>query len=75
MFNVLIANDAVLEIDETIVLKIDSVIGTCLLGPADELVITIIDNESALNGPCENLYFSEYIEGGSNNKALEIYNP
>jgi hypothetical protein len=75
LFNVLIANDAVLEIDETIVLKIDSVIGTCLLGPADELVITIIDNESALNGPCENLYFSEYIEGGSNNKALEIYNP
>ncbi len=26
-------------------------------------------------GDCENLFFSEYIEGTSNNKALEIYNP
>lgn len=25
--------------------------------------------------PCSNLFFSEYIEGSSNNKALEIYNP
>ena len=24
---------------------------------------------------CSDLYFSEYIEGGSNNKAFEIYNP
>ncbi len=75
IFNVLIENDSELELDETIVLRIDSVIGECLLGPSDELVITIIDNESALTGPCENLYFSEYIEGTSNNKALEIYNP
>ena len=26
-------------------------------------------------GPCQNLYFSEYIEGSSSNKAVEIYNP
>jgi predicted extracellular nuclease len=26
-------------------------------------------------GDCENLFFSEYIEGSSSNKALEIYNP
>ncbi|MDI3504767.1 MAG: hypothetical protein PWP64_1703, partial [Candidatus Cloacimonadota bacterium] len=25
--------------------------------------------------PADNIFFSEYIEGGSNNKALEIYNP
>ena len=25
--------------------------------------------------PCSDLFFSEYIEGSSNNKALEIYNP
>lgn len=25
--------------------------------------------------PCEELFFSEYIEGSSNNKAVEIYNP
>jgi len=24
---------------------------------------------------CDELYFSEYIEGGSNNKAIELYNP
>ncbi len=26
-------------------------------------------------GPCLDLFFSEYIEGSSNNKAIEIYNP
>ena len=26
-------------------------------------------------GPCTELFFSEYIEGSSSNKALEIYNP
>ena len=26
-------------------------------------------------GDCENLFFSEYIEGSASNKALEIYNP
>jgi plastocyanin/predicted extracellular nuclease len=25
--------------------------------------------------PCSDLFFSEYIEGSSNNKALEVYNP
>ncbi len=25
-------------------------------------------------GPCSNLFFSEYLEGSSNNKAIEIYN-
>ncbi|MBN4062270.1 lamin tail domain-containing protein [Bacteroidales bacterium AH-315-I05] len=28
----------------------------------------------AFSQPCSNLFFSEYIEGTSNNKALEIYN-
>jgi len=28
-----------------------------------------------LNGQCDDLFFSEYVEGYSNNKALEIYNP
>jgi len=27
------------------------------------------------SGQCSDLFFSEYIEGSSNNKALEIYNP
>ena len=30
---------------------------------------------AAWSQPCTDLFFSEYIEGSSNNKALEIYNP
>lgn len=30
---------------------------------------------SALAGPCEELFFSEYVEGTSYNRAVEIYNP
>lgn len=30
---------------------------------------------SALNGQCDDLFISEYVEGYANNKALEIYNP
>ena len=30
---------------------------------------------SAIAQPCDRLFFSEYLEGSSNNKALEIYNP
>jgi PKD repeat protein len=38
--------------------------------------ITILDNELEPDfGSCSNLFFSEYIEGSSNNKVLEIYNP
>ncbi|MFM7103897.1 MAG: lamin tail domain-containing protein, partial [Flavobacteriales bacterium] len=28
-----------------------------------------------LTAPCSELFFSEYLEGSSNNKAIEIYNP
>ena len=31
--------------------------------------------DCSLGDPCAELYFSEYIEGLSNNKAFEIYNP
>ena len=30
---------------------------------------------SAITAQCNELFISEYIEGWSNNKALEIYNP
>ncbi len=30
---------------------------------------------NAVSTPCSDLFFSEYLEGASNNKALEIYNP
>lgn len=38
--------------------------------PAD-----IIAAPSTVGVPCADLYFSEYIEGSSNNKCFEIYNP
>ena len=30
---------------------------------------------SSLSSQCDELFFSEYVEGYANNKALEIYNP
>ena len=30
---------------------------------------------ASLNAQCDDLFFSEYVEGYANNKALEIYNP
>ncbi len=42
---------------------------------SDTFLLTILDNEPKPSGDCSNLYFSEYIEGSSNNKAIEIYNP
>jgi len=32
-------------------------------------------NPPSTTGPCSDLFFSEYIEGSGNNKAIEIYNP
>jgi hypothetical protein len=36
-------------------------------------VLTVLS--FTLNAQCDELFFSEYVEGWSNNKALEIYNP
>ncbi len=53
-----------------------------LSNPSSDLVLgTNIDYELTVNEmptgitPCSELFFSEYIEGSSNNKTLEIYNP
>ena len=32
-------------------------------------------NPPSNSGPCTDLFFSEYIEGSGNNKAIEVYNP
>ncbi len=37
------------------------------------LVVDILDCESA--SFCEEIFISEYVEGNSNNKAIELYNP
>lgn len=50
--------------------------GSNLSSDEINLIATWID-EGALETPADpvNLFFSEYIEGSGNNKALEIYNP
>ncbi len=40
---------------------------------AGSLAVSILD--CSTSGFCEEIYISEYIEGNSNNKAIELYNP
>ena len=47
--------------------------GDCLEWSNYAITIEVIDCE--LGEGCTHLYFSEYIEGSQNNRALEIYNP
>lgn len=39
------------------------------------VTLSLIINDCSGSNGCHNLFFSEYIEGSSNNKALELYNP
>lgn len=41
---------------------------------ATPVSIYVSGSASAATGPVDNLFFSEYIEGASNNKAIEIFN-
>jgi len=59
---------------ETLVLKLSNPSSGALLGDS-VFTFTIDDNDTVPRGNCENLFFSEYLEGTSNNKAIEIYNP
>lgn len=38
-------------------------------------ILTVLFGSFASYSQCSELFFSEYLEGSSNNKALEIYNP
>ena len=39
------------------------------------LAVLAMASIQAINAQCTNIFISEYVEGWSNNKALEIYNP
>jgi hypothetical protein len=69
-----VVDDSDVETDETVVLKIENASAEADV-VNDTYTLTISDNDVAVNNPCGDLFFSEYIEGTSNNKALEIYNP
>ena len=70
----IIDDSDLLEVPETIFLMLQNPTNVGIVSYNNIQTITIADNDFP-NGPCENLFFSEYIEGSSNNKALEIYNP
>ncbi|MFT5601227.1 MAG: PKD repeat protein [Flavobacteriales bacterium] len=50
-------------------------IGIGLEYGVDTLFNLTVNEMPVSTTPCSDLFFSEYIEGSSNNKALEIYNP
>jgi plastocyanin/DNA/RNA endonuclease YhcR with UshA esterase domain len=41
----------------------------------DPHIPSMVGTVTVTSAPCADLFFSEYLEGSSNNKALEIYNP
>ncbi len=67
-------DDALYEGIENFTLKISNPTNGALID--DSLfTVTITDNDVIPTGDCSNLFFSEYIEGSSNNKSIEIFNP
>jgi hypothetical protein len=72
--SITVINDALYELSETVRLRLTNPTnGAAILDTF--FLLTILDNDGLPTGDCSNLFFSEYIEGSSNNKALEIYNP
>lgn len=69
-----IVDDNKYELTETVILQLtNTTSGVGLLN--DTFHLNIIDNETLPIGNCSDLFFSEYIDGSGNNKAVEIYNP
>lgn len=58
------------EADATVTLTATLTIGTLTETKTFDVTVNALESE-----PVQDLFFSEYIEGSSNNKALEIYNP
>lgn len=72
-----IVDDAMQETDEDIVVDLSNATNNAGIGTSTQ-TITIQDDDApgpGNTGSCSDLFFSEYAEGSSNNKALEIYNP
>jgi len=69
-----IIDDAIPENSENIVLVLQNPSAGITLGSDSIFTITIKGNDIVIPS-CSDLFFSEYVEGSSNNKALEIFNP
>jgi hypothetical protein len=69
-----VINDNVYELNETVKVKlINQTSGVVLVDT--NFLLTILDNDPLSFADCSDLFFTEYVEGSSSNKALEIYNP
>lgn len=69
-----IINDTGVEPTENFQLKLSNPTNSAVINDSI-MTVSIIDNDVPSTGNCTNLFFSEYIEGSSNNKSIEIYNP
>ena len=69
-----VVDDALFEQDETVRFKlINATNGAVFL--TDTFLLVILNNDTQPSGNCSDLFFSEYVHGSSNNKAIEIFNP
>jgi plastocyanin len=69
-----IIDDSSPESTENFTLRLSGATNSAVVTDSN-FVVNIIDNDAPSSGDCANLFFSEYIEGSSNNKSVEIYNP
>lgn len=72
---VLITDDMDIESTEYLTLELQNFTNSATAGTHSIYEISILDNDEPVIPGCSELYFSEYIEGTSSNKAFEIYNP
>lgn len=69
-----IIDDNIYEYSDTVVIVITNPTNGAIILDST-MVIDITDNDPLTDANCSDLFFSEYIKGSSNNKALEIFNP
>ncbi len=69
-----IVDDVIPESAESIVLMLQNVSAGAKLG-SDSILTIIIKGNDVIIPSCSDLFYSEYVEGTSNNKAVEVYNP
>ena len=73
--SVTIPDDSEIESAETFEFTLQNVSTGGAIGDDTTATLTVSDNDYVYNAAGPNLFFSEYAEGSSNNKYLEIYNP
>jgi hypothetical protein len=69
-----IINDTVHELEEDLYIVAENATNGALI--IDSVFnLNIIANDLVYHDDCANIFFSQYIDGSGNNKALQIYNP